>query len=101
MYAAITTYRVIPEKTGKLSAIWKRVLKPAAKKMEGFKGGFLMVDNKASKAIGIGFWDSRENALAFGTCEGLKKFRDQVADILAVAPSRQLLEVEDMMVDLF
>ena len=71
MYAAITTYRVIPEKTGKLSAIWKRVLKPAAKKMDGFKGGFLMVDKEASKAISIGFWESRESALAFGTCDVL------------------------------
>jgi len=66
---------------------------PAAKKMAGFKGSYLLVDRKSGKMLGIALWDMEENLRA--SAKAADQLRAGVTQAAAVTkpPTVEIYEV--------
>lgn len=53
---------------------------PAARKMAGFKGAYLLVDRKNGKSMGITLWDTERNLQA--SAATAEKLRAQASEII-------------------
>jgi heme-degrading monooxygenase HmoA len=64
MYARVSTLQGKPEQIENGIRGYRDQVLPAAKKMTGFKGAFLMVDRKSGKAVGVTLWDTEKDLQA-------------------------------------
>jgi heme-degrading monooxygenase HmoA len=60
MYARVTVVQGSPDKIDAGVESFNQQILPTAKKLEGFKAGFLLVDRSTGKGMGITMWDSEE-----------------------------------------
>ena len=64
MFAGVSTIQGKPEQIEAGIRNYREQVLPAAKKMAGFKGAFLLVDRKSGKVVGITLWDSEKDMQA-------------------------------------
>jgi heme-degrading monooxygenase HmoA len=64
MLARVTTSQGKPEQIEAGIRNYREQVRPAAKKMAGFKGAYLLVDRKSGKMLGIALWDTEGNLQA-------------------------------------
>ncbi len=62
MFARIVTTQAKPEKIEEGIRAYREMLLPKIKKMKGFKQGYLLVDRRNGKVIGISMFESEESA---------------------------------------
>lgn len=58
MFARARTTHGVPEKIDEGIRQFRDVVVPAYKNVSGFKGGYMLVDRKKGKLIGITLWDT-------------------------------------------
>jgi hypothetical protein len=64
MYARLTIMSFKIDRIEEGIKIYQKSVIPAAKKQKGFMGAYLLIDQKAGKAISITHWRSEKLALA-------------------------------------
>lgn len=64
MFPRVSTIQGKPERIEEGIRHYREQLIPAAQKITGFKGAFLMVDRKQGKSVGITLWDTEKNLRA-------------------------------------
>ena len=74
MYAGVVEFAYLPEHTDAVTRWYNDEVIPAAKRIGGLQGAILLANQETGKSIGIGFWQSKEDADAYeatGTLRGL------------------------------
>lgn len=56
MFARVTSARIEKDKIEQFKKIFKKSVVPAAKKQEGFKAIYLLVDRKSGEGLSITYW---------------------------------------------
>ena len=96
MYAALDDYPVATGNLDEAVRVWREEVLPTAEEQSGYRGAFLMVDPETNKMVGVGLWDSKEAADAFGA--GVWRpgsvLRDKLDALLAGELSREELDVQ-------
>ena len=64
MFARVTIGQGKPEQIEAGIRNFRENVVPAAKKMAGFKGSYLLVDRKSGKILGIALWDTEKDLQA-------------------------------------
>ena len=64
MFARVTMSEGKPERVEAGIRSYRENVGPAAKKMAGFKGSYLLVDRKSGRMLGVALWDTEENLRA-------------------------------------
>jgi len=64
MFARVTISQGEPEQIEAGIRNYREHVGPAAKKMAGFKGSYLLVDRKSGKMLGLALWATEENLQA-------------------------------------
>jgi heme-degrading monooxygenase HmoA len=60
VFARVSTIQGKPERVEEGIHNFNELMLPAAKKITGFKGGYLLVDRKSGKMVGITMWETEQ-----------------------------------------
>jgi heme-degrading monooxygenase HmoA len=95
MYAGLDDYPVAPGNLDEAIRVWREEVLPTAEEQPGYRGALLMVDPEKNKMVGVGLWDSKEAADAFGAgvWRSGSELRDKIDALLAGEVSREELDV--------
>lgn len=88
MFARVSTYQGPPDRIGEAIRIGREQVMPAAAKLAGYRGAYLLVDRKSGKSISVTLWESETDLRA--SEEAADRLRAQGA----AAGSAQILSVE-------
>ena len=92
MKTAVIHLEIKADKLKDFTLLWNQIISEA-KKEKGFINGLLLTQTEASKCLALGFWDSYENAKAFGSKEIYQKFLTSAKDLLISAPRREFYDI--------
>ena len=93
MFARLTIVQVKPGTLEQAIKIMDESVSPATKAQKGFRGSYLLTDNKTNKGISISLWDNEEDAIAN---EQSGYYQEQIAkfgELFAAPPVREGYEV--------
>jgi heme-degrading monooxygenase HmoA len=93
MFARVSTIWGKPDQVEAGISHYREQTVPAARKMAGFKGAYLLVDRKSGKSMGITFWDTEKNLQA--SAAAADKLRAQASKIIDASnlPAVEIYEV--------
>jgi len=93
MLARVSTIQGKPQQVEDGIRNYREQIMPAAKKMTGFKGAYLLVDRKSGKAVSITLWDTEKNLQA--STKAADQLRAQASQIVAASkpPAVEIYEV--------
>ena len=97
MFARVSIVQGKPEKVNEGISHYREQTVPAARKMAGFKGAYLLVDRKSGKSMGITLWDTERNLQA--SAAAADKLRAQAAQT-AAAPRPPVVEIYEVAIQL-
>ena len=60
VFARVSTILGKPERVEEGIRNFSELMLPAARKMNGFKGGYLLIDRKSGKMLGITMWETEQ-----------------------------------------
>ncbi len=72
---------------------YKERMLPEARKMDGFKGAFLLVDRKSGKNLGITLWDTEKSMLASSAAANRLREKGAKAAAAQQPPAVEIYEV--------
>ncbi len=93
MYAAVNYTQIQPGKMNEAIAIVRDSIMPAAQDQQGYRGGFLLTDPNADKAIVIGLWETEADAPADDAGGWYQEQVSKFAQLIAGPVVRELYEV--------
>lgn len=64
MFARVSTIQGRPERVNEGIREYREQVMPAAQKMAGFKGAYLLADRKSGKSLGITLWETEKDLQA-------------------------------------
>jgi heme-degrading monooxygenase HmoA len=93
MFARVSTIQGKQKQIDQGISQYREQTLPAARKMAGFKGAYLLVDRKRGNSMGITLWDTEKDLQASATAAD--KLRAQASQTLAAArpPTVDIYEV--------
>ncbi len=93
MFARVSTIQGKQEQIDEGIRHYREQVLPAARKMAGFKGAYLLVDRKSGKNLGITLWETEKDLQA--SAAAADKLRGQASRIVdaAKAPTVEVYEV--------
>ena len=93
MFARVSTIQGKQEQVDEGIRHYREQVLPAARKMAGFKGAYLLVDRKTGKNLGITLWDTEKDLQT--SAAAVDKLRGQASRIVdaAKAPTVEVYEV--------
>ena len=93
MFARVATIQGKPEKVDDVIRNFKEQVLPAAKKIKGFKEGYMMVNRQTGKVTGMTIWESQQGIQDSKTNAG--RFVPQMSQISGATqdPSVDIFEV--------
>ena len=93
MLARVSTIQGKPQQVEDGIRNYREQVIPAAKKMTGFKGAYLLVDRKSGKEVSITLWDTEKNLQA--STKAADQLRAQASQIVAASkpPAVEIYEV--------
>ena len=80
MFARVSTIQGKKEQVDEGISHYREQTVPAARKMAGFKGAYLLVDRKSGKYISITLWDTEKNLQT--SAVAADKLRAQASNIM-------------------
>jgi len=95
MFARVSTIQGKKEQIDQGIEHYRDQTIPAARKMAGFKGAYLLVDRKNGKSVGITLWDTEKNLKS--STAAADQLRAQ-ASKLADAPKPPTVEIYEVAV---
>ena len=93
MLARVSTIQGKPQQVEDGIRNYREQIMPAAKKMTGFKGAYLLVDRKSGKEVSITLWDTEKNLQA--STKAADQLRAQASQTVAASkpPTVEIYEV--------
>ena len=93
MLARVSTIQGKPQQVEDGIRNYREQVIPAAKKMTGFKGAYLLVDRKSGKEVSITLWDTEKNLQA--STKAADQLRAQASQTVAASkpPTVEIYEV--------
>ena len=93
MFARVSTIEGKKEQVDQGISHYRDQTVPAARKMAGFKGAYLLVDRKSGKSMGITLWDTEKNLQA--STAAADKLRAQASKVIDASklPAVEVYEV--------
>ena len=93
MYAGVVFYEFDRNNLDTIQHRWKESVLGQAKHQKGFREAVLFLDRETGNAFDVGFWDTREDAIRFEESGTYGLVIQDVKDLLASAPRREMFEV--------
>src|ERR1700740_235906 len=91
MNIAITQFELKPDKINELKSIWDALLKEALKQKGLHKA--LLLTSPRGKCLAIGFWDSFDDAKAWGSTSTYQSFVGALKELAIGKLERELYSV--------
>ncbi len=93
MFARVSTIQGKRDQVEQGIAHYREQMLPAARKMAGFKGAYLLVDRKSGKSMGVTLWDTEKDLQA--STAAADKLRGQASKVTDASglPSVDVYEV--------
>ena len=86
MFARVNTIEGSPEGIDESIRFMREAVIPEGRKMQGFKGGYLLVDRKTGKRMGIFLWETEADLNA--SMEAANRIRAQHAQVAGAQPHK-------------
>ena len=96
MFARVSIVEGPPEGIDESIRFMRETVLPGAKKMQGFKGSYLLVDRKTGKQMGIALWETEADLHA--STEAANRLRAQFVQAAAAQPPK--VEIYEVAVQL-
>lgn len=96
MFARVTMTEGSPSGIEEAIRFMRETVLPEAKKLQGFKGSYLLVDRETGKQMGIALWETEANLNA--SIEVANRLRSQYVQAAAAQPPK--VEVYEVAVQL-
>ena len=64
MYAQLITIRIKPDKIKEFQDLYREYINPEIKNTAGYRGFYLLLDEKEARAISVTLWKDKESAEA-------------------------------------
>jgi heme-degrading monooxygenase HmoA len=94
MFARVSTVEGSPERIDESTRLGRETIIPQVRKMQGFKGLYVLVDRKTGKQMAITLWET-EADLHAGT-EAANRLRGQFVQAAAAPPAKvEIYEVAE------
>lgn len=93
MIARVVMIQGKPEKMDEIVSYFRETVMPAAKKIKGFKEGYMMVNRQNGKVTGMTFWESQQGIQ--DSSANASRFIPQMAQIVGFTqnPVTEIYEV--------
>jgi heme-degrading monooxygenase HmoA len=95
MHARVTISPIPPDKIDEAIAIYRDSIVPAARQVQGFRGGLLLTDRNAGKVINVGLWETEADMKAGETSGYYQENRAKLSHLVAGTYVREVYEVSD------
>lgn len=95
MHARMSTSPIQPGKIDEAIAIYRDSVVPAARQLQGFKGGLLLTDRNGGKVISISLWETEADMKAGETSGYYQANRAKLAHLVTGTHTREIYEVND------
>ncbi len=86
MFARVTITEGSPAGIDEATRFMRETVAPEAKKMQGFKGSYLLVDRQTGKQMGIALWETEADLDA--SVEAAKDLRAQYVQVATAQPPK-------------
>ncbi len=86
MFARVTITEGPPERIDEAIRLDRETIIPKAKKMQGFKGLYVLVDRKTGKQMAVALWETEADLNA--SAEAAKGLRAQYVQTAAAQPAK-------------
>ena len=93
MFARLTIVQVDPGKMAEVVKLYKDSVVPADRSKKGYRGVYLLTDDKTGKGYSISLWDSEEDAIANETSGYDKEQVGKFAEFFTGPPAQEGCEV--------
>ena len=93
MFARVVNVVVKPGTVDESIRIYDSSVAPAAKQVDGYKGGYLLVDRENNKAISIALYETREQLVASDKSGYLQEQFAKFGDLFAAPPVTETYEI--------
>lgn len=94
MYASVATAQTQPGKADEFLDIWRNSIAPAAKKLPGFKGAYVLTNPDTGKGMSVALYETEADAKAAQTSGKFQELVAMVAStIVAGSVVREVYEV--------
>jgi quinol monooxygenase YgiN len=93
MYARVVKTTNKPGTVEEATKIYQDSVVPAAKSVDGYKGGYLLVDSENNKAISIALYESLEQLKASAESGYLQEQFAKFGEVFAAPPETETYEV--------
>jgi quinol monooxygenase YgiN len=91
MIVAVTHFEIKPDKINDLNSKWEPLVQEAMKQKGLHKA--LLLTSHDKKCMAIGFWDSFENAKAWGSTQTYQNFVNSLKDLMVGKSERHIYSV--------
>lgn len=92
MYSRIVNIKLKPGTVDEAIKIYENSVVPAAKKVEGYQGGYLLVDREKGTGISIAIYDTKENLEASDKSGYLQEQFRKFGEVFAAPPETSVFE---------
>ena len=96
MFARVSISQGSPERIDESIRLMRETIIPQGRKMQGFKGSYLLVDRKTGKQMGIALWETEADLNA--STERANRLRAQYVQAATTQPPK--VEVYEVAVQL-
>jgi len=86
MFARVSITEGSPKRIDESIRFMRETVLPAGRKMQGFKGSYLLADRKTGKQMGIALWETQADLDA--STEAAKRLRAQYLQAAAAQPPK-------------
>ena len=93
MFARLTIVQVKVDKQEEATKIVQDGIMPTAKQQNGFRGAYMLTNQKTGKGYFISLWDSKDDAIANEQSGYYQEQLGKVKDFFAAPPSQEGYEV--------
>ena len=93
MFARLTIVQVKVDKLEETTKIYEESVIPAAKSQKGYRGAYMLTDNKTAKGISISLWNTEEDAIASEQSGYYQEQLGKFKDFLTAPPVQESYEV--------
>ena len=89
MFARLTIVQVNIDKLDETTKLYKESVVPAAKSQKGYRGIYMLTDNKTGKGISISLCETEEDAIANETSGYYQKQIEKFKDFFTAPPVQE------------
>ena len=93
MFARVTIAQVKRETLDEAIQLYKEVILPGAKSQQGFRGAYLLTDQKTGKIIVFSLWDSEKDATDREQTTEYRETHKDIGQFITAPPIREGYEV--------